>query len=145
MRALVLTAHLDLSVPLGAQKDCTAAEKLVDGVNARREPRLLFQCVHVGEDGMGIALLLHEPGDDDTRFLVAVAFHEEVPAALQRMTDEDPVVSRAVGYDDMAAAEGLGGVLLEAVRHGEDDHLQRDRVLSPELRDRGLGEVGHLL
>ena len=145
MRALVLTAHLDRSVPLGAQKDCTAAEKLVDGVNARREPRLLFQCVHVGEDGMGIALLLHEPGDDDTRFLVAVAFHEEVPAALQRMTDEDPVVSRAVGYDDMAAAEGLGGVLLEAVRHGEDDHLQGDRVLSPELRHRGLSEVGHLL
>ena len=41
---------------------------------------------------MGEAFLLHEPGDDDSRFLVSVARPVEVPAAFQRMTDEDPVV-----------------------------------------------------
>ena len=55
---------------------------------------------------MGITLLLYELGDDDTRFLVTVAFPEEVPATIQRMTDEDPVIGRAVRDDDVAAAEG---------------------------------------
>lgn len=117
----------------------------MDGVDARREPRLLFQCIHVREKGMGIALLLHELRDDYTRFLVTVAFPKEVPAPFQSTADEDPVVSCAIGDDDMTAAEGLGCVLLEAVRHSEDDQLQGDRVLSPELRHRGLREVGHLL
>ena len=144
MRALVLTTHLDFAVPLRAQKDSSSAEKLMDGVDARRESRLLFQNVHVREEGMGIALLLHELCNDHTRFLVSEAFPEEIPASFQRMADEDPVVSRTVGDDDMTAAEGLGGVLLEAVRHGEDDHLQGDRVLRPELRDGGFGEIRDL-
>ena len=42
VRALVLPAHLDFAVPLGTQQDCTATEKLMDRVDARREPRLLF-------------------------------------------------------------------------------------------------------
>ena len=41
---------------------------------------------------MGESHLLHEPGDDDSGFLVSVARPVEVPAAFQRMTDEDPVV-----------------------------------------------------
>ena len=42
VRALVLPAPLDLSAPLGAKKDRAAAEQLMDGVDARRAPRLLF-------------------------------------------------------------------------------------------------------
>ena len=94
---------------------------------------------------MGEAFLLHEPGDDDSRFLVSVARPVEVPAAFQRMKDEDPVVGCPVGDDHVLAGIGLWSVLLEPVRDGEDDHLQGDRVLRAELRHRGLSEVGHLL
>lgn len=73
---------------------------------------------------MGESLLLHELRDDDTSFLVAVALPVEVPAALQRVPYEGPVVGRPVGDDHVGTAEGLGHVLLEAVRHGEDDDLQ---------------------
>ena len=94
---------------------------------------------------MGEAFLLHEPGDDDSRFLVSVARTVEVPAAFQRMTDEDSVVGCPVGDDHVLAGVGLGCVLLESVRDGEDDHLQRDRVLRPELRDGPFREVRDLL
>ena len=94
---------------------------------------------------MGKTFLLHELRDDHTRFLVSVAFPEEIPATLQSMPYEDPVVSRPVGDDHVLAGIGLGCVLPETVRHGEDDHLQGDRVLRAELRDSALGEVSHLL
>ena len=94
---------------------------------------------------MGEAFLLHEPGDDDSRFLVSVARPVEVPAAFQRMTDEDSVVGCPVGEDHVLAGIGLGSVLLEPVRDGEDDHLQGDRVLRAELRDGPFREVRDLL
>ena len=65
MRTLVVPAHLDLTAALRPQQDSAAAEKLMDGVDARGQFRLLFQCRHVREQGMGESLLLHEPGDDD--------------------------------------------------------------------------------
>ena len=69
----------------------------------------------------------------------------EVPAALESMTDEDPVVGCPVGDDHVLAGVCLGSVLLEPVRDGEDDHLQGDRVLRAELRDGSFREVRDLL
>lgn len=94
---------------------------------------------------MGEAFLLHEIRNDDPGFLVSVALSVNVSAALQRMTDEDPVVGRPVGDDHVLAGVGLGSVLLEAVRDGENNHLQGDRVLSPELSYGSLREVRNLL
>ena len=145
MRTLVVPAHLDLAAALGAQQDSAAAERLVDGVDARGQLRLLFQCRHVREQGMGESLLLHEPGDDDSGLLVSVARPVEVPSAFQRKTDEDPVVGCPVGDDHVLAGIGLWSVLLEPVRDGEDDHLQGDRVLRAELRDGPFSEVRDLL
>ena len=93
---------------------------------------------------MGEAFLLYQFRDDDTGLLVAVARPVEVPAALQRMTDEDPVVGRPVGDDHVLAGICLGSVLLETVRDGKDDHLQGNRVLRPELRDGPFCEVRYL-
>ena len=94
---------------------------------------------------MGEALLLHELSDDDSGFLVTVARPVEIPAALQGMPYEDPVVSSPVGDDHVLAGICLGNVLLEAVRDGKDDHLQGNRVLRPELRDGPFCEVRYLL
>ena len=61
------------------------------------------------------------------------------------MTDEGPVVAGSVGDHDETAGVGLWRVLLEAVRDGEDDHLQRDGMLAAELGDSGFGEIRDLL
>ena len=122
----MLAGHPDLSVPLGAQQDRTAAEHLMDGVDTRREPRLLFQCIRICEERLREAFLLHEFRDDHTSFLVAEARPPEVPAALEGVTDEGPVVAGPVGDDHETAGVGLGRVFLETVRDGEDDHLQGD-------------------
>lgn len=91
------------------------------------------------------AFLLHELCDDDPGFLVAVALPVEITAAFQRMTDKGPVIGRPVGDDDVLAGVGLGSVLLETVRDGENDHLQGNRVLRAELRDGPFREVRNLL
>ena len=75
---------------------------------------------------MGEAVLLHQLRDNDPGLLVSVARPVEVPAALKGMTDEDPMIGRPVGDDHVLAGIGLGSVLLEPVRDGEDDHLQGD-------------------
>ena len=145
MGGLVLPGVADGAVTLGAEEDGAGPEGAGDRVKGFGQAGFLVGRFHVLEQGPGVVPGLEDFREDDTGFLVAETLPEKPPAAVHGRENHRAVVRRGFGEGDTHAAGGLGCIVLEAVRHGEDgDFLGQGRLLA-EFGDGADGEGRHLL